>query len=30
LSVGGEIVFTIYWPREERWEGTNFSVVVEK
>jgi glucoamylase len=30
LSVGSEIVFTIYWPQEGRWEGTNFSVVVEK
>ena len=30
LSVGSEIVFTLYWPQEERWEGTNFSVVVER
>lgn len=29
LSVGSEIVFTIYWSQEERWEGTDFSVVVE-
>jgi glucoamylase len=30
LSVGSEIVFTLYWPQEERWEGTDYSVVVEK
>jgi glucoamylase len=29
LSVGSEIVFTIYWSQEERWEGTDFSVAVE-
>ena len=29
LSVGSEIVFTIYWSQEERWEGTDFSLVVE-
>ena len=30
LSVGSEIVFTLYWLQEQRWEGGNFSVVVEK
>jgi glucoamylase len=29
LSAGSEIVFTFYWLEEQRWEGTNFSVVVE-
>ena len=30
LSVGSEIVFTFYWLQEQRWEGTDFSVVVER
>jgi glucoamylase len=30
LSVGSEIVFTFYWLQEQRWEGGNFSVVVDK
>ena len=29
LASGREIVFTFYWTREQRWDGTNFSVVVE-
>ena len=29
LSAGSEIVFTFYW-QEQRWEGTNFSVLVER
>jgi len=29
LSVGNEIVFTFYWLKEERWEGTDYSVEVE-
>jgi glucoamylase len=29
LPVGAEAVFTFYWPNENRWEGTNYSVVVE-
>jgi len=29
LSAGSEIVFTFYWPQEQRWEGRDFSVVVE-
>ena len=30
LSVGSEIVFTLYWVQEQRWEGTDFSVAVER
>ena len=30
LSMGGEIVFTFYWLQEQRWEGTDFLVVVEE
>ena len=30
LAAGSEIVFTFYWTQEQRWEGTDFSVVVEK
>jgi glucoamylase len=29
LAVGREIVFTFFWLQEQRWEGTNYSVVVE-
>ena len=29
LAVGREIVFTLYWPQEQRWEGVNYTVVVE-
>lgn len=29
LAPGREIAFTFYWPQEQRWEGVNFSVVVE-
>src|SRR6266478_5072147 len=29
LTSGREIIFTFYWQREQRWEGTNYSVVVE-
>jgi glucoamylase len=29
LSSGREIVFTFYWPQEQRWEGLNYSVTVE-
>ena len=28
LIAGARIVFTFYWPEENRWEGTNFEVVV--
>ncbi len=29
LAAGSEIVFTFFWLEAQRWEGTNFSVVVE-
>jgi glucoamylase len=29
LAAGSEIVFTFFWPEVRRWEGTNFSVVVQ-
>ena len=29
LQPGWEIVFTIYWLEAHRWEGTDFSVVIE-
>ncbi len=29
LAAGREIVFTFYWPQEQRWEGVNYTVVVE-
>jgi glucoamylase len=29
LAVGREIVFTLYWPQEQRWEGVNYTIVVE-
>lgn len=29
LTIGREIVFTIYWTGEQRWEGVDFSVMVE-
>jgi glucoamylase len=29
LPVGRTIVFTLYWLQEQRWEGTDFSLVVE-
>ena len=29
LSLGRVITFTFYWQKEQRWEGTNYSVVVE-
>jgi glucoamylase len=29
LCVGREIVFTFFWPFEQRWEGINYSVTVE-
>jgi glucoamylase len=29
LSAGREVHFTFYWLQEERWEGADFSVVVE-
>ena len=29
LAKGREIIFTFYWPQEQRWEGTDYTVVVE-
>ncbi len=29
LPAGSSVVFTFYWPKENRWEGTDYSVVVE-
>jgi glucoamylase len=29
LPAGAQVVFTFYWPQENRWEGTNYTVVVE-
>ena len=29
LAVGREVVFTFYWPKEDRWEGEDYSIVVE-
>ena len=28
LPVGGQVVFTFFWPAENRWEGTDFTVTV--
>jgi glucoamylase len=30
MPAGGQVVFTFYWPQEKRWEGKDYSVVVEK
>jgi len=29
LNVGNEIAFTFLWAEDNRWDGTNYSVVVE-
>jgi len=29
LPVGSQVVFTFYWPQENRWEGKDYSVTVE-
>jgi glucoamylase len=29
LPSGTKITFTLYWPAEDRWEGTNFEVQIE-
>ncbi len=29
LPVGGQVVFTFFWPEENRWEGTDYTVTVE-
>jgi glucoamylase len=28
LPVGGQVVFTLFWPNENRWESTDYSVTV--
>lgn len=30
LPVGNEVVFTFFWPDRNRWEGTDYRVVVEE
>ena len=29
LPVGGQVVFTIYWQEEQRWEGKDYTVTIE-
>ena len=29
LPVGGQVVFTFFWPKENRWEGSDYSVSVK-
>jgi glucoamylase len=29
LVAGREILFTLYWPQEQRWEGVDYTIVVE-
>jgi len=29
LPPGGQVVFTFFWPNENRWEGTDFHVTIE-
>jgi glucoamylase len=29
LPIGGEVAFTFYWPEEDRWEGTDYSVQIK-
>ena len=29
MPAGGEVVFTFFWPAENRWEGTDYTVRVE-
>ena len=29
LPVGAQVVFTFFWPKENRWEGVDYSVAVE-
>jgi glucoamylase len=29
LKVGQQVVFTFYWPEENRWEGADYSITVE-
>jgi glucoamylase len=29
LKPGGAIIFTLYWPTEDRWEGVDYDIAVE-
>jgi glucoamylase len=29
LPAGGQAVFTFYWPADQRWEGTDYTVTIE-
>jgi len=29
LPVGAQAAFTFFWPKENRWEGTDYAVTVE-
>jgi glucoamylase len=29
LPAGAQVVFTFFWPQENRWEGTDYTVTVE-
>jgi glucoamylase len=29
LAAGAKVVFTFFWPKENRWEGTDYTVTVE-
>jgi glucoamylase len=29
LNAGMGVTFTLYWPAEDRWEGTDFTVKIE-
>ena len=29
LASGGEVVFTLYWPAENRWEGVNYRLTID-
>jgi glucoamylase len=29
MPSGGQVAFTFYWPLENRWEGTDYTVTVE-
>jgi glucoamylase len=30
LPVGGKAIFTFFWPKEDRWEGADYTVTVEQ
>ena len=29
MPAGGNVIFTFYWPTEDRWEGTDYTVTIE-